>query len=654
MPTGILHDIWTALASLGDHRPSKLEKVWIRFHDNHTALKDAGLLQPAVTPPNPQPLPATSPPTAQPPSTNPEPYGVKRIAFVDHLIEKPNFITLPPLRSLTVLEMDEVGYLIELSELLGRSLDTLRELRLGFSDILNIPPSAQHTSDATALFNGGVLSLLMNRIVGATDSSHTRSETIAENTSMPPAINVKPPIRETNSQSESQVAEAVLDAIDPALIAGTPSREPHEILNHDRDTASKEAKEKELNVSGHKDVRITDESKYNIVQQSPSPKGLKLEILEIERLNAFAPILLTKAIDFTMLTTLTILQCGCSSNLWGRLTKEFAPRVVRTHLNSIQKKPSDRKQSAASGPRDLEYRLRLRRIHTDVVSTNLISFLKNTLAPDSLEWLFLQDTEASPSSVTLEHIYRGPLRRHRNSLTKVMIDSAFGPPTYRLNSTARKWMLNRDVLTFITSGKMSKLRELAITLEYKDWHFFLQRLPYIPHLRSLYISNMLDHVYGSSLNIKDVAMGIIDVVALRPEVELCYLAIRDRCYEIQEVKHKENTPKSHQNPSSPNATETASDDDTEDAEHHNDDEDEDSEDDGGAGATASPPPIIDPAAMDSDTGSITSEDEEDDGGENGGKGGTAGKNAKTRLKLKDILFYDDKISVFKARHGRIQ
>jgi hypothetical protein len=30
-------------------------------------------------------------------------------------------------------------------------------------------------------------------------------------------------------------------------------------------------------------------------------------------------------------------------------------------------------------------------------------------------------------------------------------------------------MPNRDVLNFITSGRMSSLRELSIAVEYKDW-----------------------------------------------------------------------------------------------------------------------------------------------------------------------------------------
>lgn len=30
-------------------------------------------------------------------------------------------------------------------------------------------------------------------------------------------------------------------------------------------------------------------------------------------------------------------------------------------------------------------------------------------------------------------------------------------------------MPNRDVLNFITSGRMSSLRELSIAIDYKDW-----------------------------------------------------------------------------------------------------------------------------------------------------------------------------------------
>jgi hypothetical protein len=41
-------------------------------------------------------------------------------------------------------------------------------------------------------------------------------------------------------------------------------------------------------------------------------------------------------------------------------------------------------------------------------------------------------------------------------------------------------MPNRDVLNFITSGRMSSLRELSIAINYKDWVCDLYKLSLIP------------------------------------------------------------------------------------------------------------------------------------------------------------------------------
>lgn len=30
-------------------------------------------------------------------------------------------------------------------------------------------------------------------------------------------------------------------------------------------------------------------------------------------------------------------------------------------------------------------------------------------------------------------------------------------------------MLNREIITFISSGRMNGLRELAVSIDYKDW-----------------------------------------------------------------------------------------------------------------------------------------------------------------------------------------
>jgi hypothetical protein len=74
----------------------------------------------------------------------------------------------------------------------------------------------------------------------------------------------------------------------------------------------------------------------------------------------------------------------------------------------------------------------LRRLHTDAVSPALIAFIKDTLPPDSLESLFLQEGLDCKTTVTIDAIYRGALRRHRRSLKKLLIESEDksedGPP----------------------------------------------------------------------------------------------------------------------------------------------------------------------------------------------------------------------------------
>ena len=54
-----------------------------------------------------------------------------------------------------------------------------------------------------------------------------------------------------------------------------------------------------------------------------------------------------------------------------------------------------------------------------------------------------------------------------------MLDSSNGIPRGPTSSSEnprwRAWMPNRDVLNFITGGRMSSLRELSMAIDYKDW-----------------------------------------------------------------------------------------------------------------------------------------------------------------------------------------
>ena len=246
------------------------------------------------------------------------------------------------------------------------------------------------------------------------------------------------------SRPENKVPGMNLNAIDPALFEEGASHESQAIPGPQSEPVKSPLgilPDKETNTESPSDQMSLTRGKLqeiDIAEPISSQNSLKsarrlsLETLEIEKVTLHV-ITLYKTIDWTKLTSLTLLNCGCTENLWSCLQDNFPPRktlVVAAPTQSTKKRGSQprlrRMPSSEALSKTLEYPLSLKRIHTNHVSSSLISFLKYALAPDSLEWLFLQDNSADASSVTLDTIYRGPLRRHRSSLTKVMIDSTSG------------------------------------------------------------------------------------------------------------------------------------------------------------------------------------------------------------------------------------
>ena len=202
---------------------------------------------------------------------------------------------------------------------------------------------------------------------------------------------------------------------------------------------------------------------------------LRLESLELERVPLSVPVL-QRAIDWTRLTSLTFLHCQNHEQLWKTLRRTFGPRPKSPTYPHPRRTPTSTPKksgriSIGGSDIELEYGLHLKKIHTNTVSPALIAFLKETLAPNSLEVLFLQEARSYSSSVSVDQIFKGPLRRHRSSLKKIMIDSsekgADGLPTN--SSRWRRWILSREILGFVCSGKMPSLRELGMAIDYRDW-----------------------------------------------------------------------------------------------------------------------------------------------------------------------------------------
>jgi len=176
-------------------------------------------------------------------------------------------------------------------------------------------------------------------------------------------------------------------------------------------------------------------------------------------------------------------------------------------------------------------------------------------------------------------------------------------------------------------------------------HHFLQRLPQIPHLRSLNIPFVADHV-TPAFDPRELAMQVVDVIYLRPEVELCYMGVSHKCFEILENRPHDESHSSTDTHSSlanggPGGAITDDDDGSDEDGSDEDDDDDDDDDDNGT-ATA---PQVDPEETESEPSDHDDSDSDSDGSDDG--------RSKVRLRLREILFYDDKVAIFKARHGKL-
>ncbi|KAK3677139.1 hypothetical protein LTR78_002677 [Recurvomyces mirabilis] len=706
MPTGILRDVWLALSSLDDRddgRPCRLEKLWVRWHDNSSADTAATGIPP---PPPPMHLNGMMPAPLQPaggvvPSALP-PLQI-HAAGLDR-VEHPSFSVLPALKSLSVLDIDELAYLDEMAVLIGRSLDKLRELRVGIArhamskvwvtvwegeELLQVDPDYPTAGSFTIgeKRNGGVLGTLAGFIC---DMRRPKIMLPERTRRMKPTRAPPPPAMPSPSQVDNAITEALNtitatpslgeDIPDHDDVVSPPVASPEELFSDSQSLSPDMAYASDPLVATSRQASPEPSAEHRIAATSPTiedvvlgsepiqpvepsepplDNSLQLDNLELERVPLSIPVL-QRMINWTHLTSLTLLHCQNHEQLWKTLRRSLAPvprsptyPQPRRTPNSTPRKNS--KSTMASEP-EFEYRIHLKKLHTNTVSPALISFLKETLAPNTLEVLFLQEARSYSSSVSIDTIFRGPIRRHRGSLKKILIDSSEkgvdGLPTN--SSRWRRWMLGREVLGFLCSARMPALRELGCALDYRDWHFFLQSLPSIPHLRSLYIPFLADHVHGTNVDPRELALQIVDIVALRPEVELCYMGIANKCFEILENKRDtDSRNESHLGlsgggPIVEGSTGFDNDEDEDDV----DADDEDAEDDGEEGVEEEEATESDDEDDDDDNDEDDDDDDDSSDGGGSGGGGRGGRNA-ARLRLREILFYDDKVAVFKARHGRL-
>jgi hypothetical protein len=427
MPTGVMRDVFLALASLdarSDNRECRLERVWIRWHDNRQ--KSPLFLN--------------------------WPYQRPGVANLYQRVEYPTFSVLPPLKSLSVLNIDEPAYLQEMAVLIERSRHKLRELRIGMAATcskddwvypteIGSPNDTPRSSFPGWPKSGGVLSILSNS-----------PESEALSTSVTP----------TREWIESKIHDIPSS---PTFI--TPNGQDSGV-----DTTMHMLGD--LTINGEQDARTSQNATATIADSNPTKAEeplvtgryssetptetkdrLQLETLELENVVIYTPLLI-KVIDWTRLSTLTVLHCEEHESLWRALRRKYSPsESSRQGLDII--------------PQDA-YHFKLKHLHTDRVSTYLMLFLKEAIAPNTLESIYLQEGKSYTTVVSIEAIYKHVLRRHRGSLKKVLIDRSRRGEALSINHGHwRDWMLPREALAFVTSGKMPQLRELGIGMDRRDW-----------------------------------------------------------------------------------------------------------------------------------------------------------------------------------------
>ena len=150
----------------------------------------------------------------------------------------------------------------------------------------------------------------------------------------------------------------------------------------------------------------------------------------------------------------------------------------------------------------------------------------------------------------------------------------------------------------------------------------------MPQLRALYLPHIHHTVHR---DLKELALQVLDIVSIRPDLKIAYIGLQTKCYQILEARSDDNPLDFDDNPTADQSP-PHSDDEEEGwvSPQQNHDTDDSEDDDGGtAGDNLN---SSDPDDYDSEA------DEEQSA-------------SRIRYRLQQILFYDEKVSIFKARHG---
>lgn len=657
MPTGILRDVWTSLSYLGDRgdgQPCKLDKIWVRCHRNARVTS----ARPALT---------TTPPTHM--------YDIDQSNSLKR-VEYPSYSQLPPLRSLSVLQIDEMQYLDEMSVLIGKSMAKLKELRVGIArhchqddwtvawsgdsyEQIDLSNPIRSTMTVGGRRRGGVLGVLTSSFLDLKQRETPKhaAGTLRRRSRQVPLIPTEP--SRTGGLEDAPLDGLSISAISPATKRPPipsferPETEPpaDHVVTHSDPTLIRKISEDSLpaatplpqdddsNLSEFVSADVCPSLRHVASDGSLAddddelPRHLKLEILALAYIQLSTPVL-TAAIDWTMLTSLTLLDCQGYEQLWTSLHDEYSKDLQPTR--TLPRKMSSESSHTA--------RLKLKYIHLNTVTPAFVRFVHDCLAPNSLESLFLQEMSGAVPKVPLDDIFTNIIKRHQLSLKCLLLDSCKrnkSGKTALTNGAWKTWALNTNHLRYITNGKLPQLRELGFCIRFsRDWFYFIQRLPRLTKLRSIYIPQFASFFDSPDVAPRELAEYILDAVDFNRTMPLTYIGIEDKCFEVLEGEAQPSL-------SRPSSRDTRGDDMSPDDDDDLDPDDPESDftDNDSMLDMLTPnrparrdvPAVttydFEPSEPDSDLESVGHEH--------------------SKIHYREILFYEDMVPIFKVRNGRL-
>ncbi|KAJ4389777.1 hypothetical protein N0V93_007249 [Gnomoniopsis smithogilvyi] len=227
--------------------------------------------------------------------------------------------------------------------------------------------------------------------------------------------------------------------------------------------------------------------RQRISEYTRSTRGLSLHTLSIHLIPVKASVL-SRAVDLRCLKKLTLLNVGNQAPIWALLAKE----------NKAQPLP-------------------LRHIFTDNVSVVFLTLVSQLSELNELYMLersekYKPEAFAPKSTVTIDQIRRFALRKHQNSLKRLMIK----------NQNDMTWDLDTKTTLLLTRFKV--LEELAISMSIREIHTLLQQIHLMANLRALHIVNLRNDDTCVWV-MRETKRFIIDNLSHFPELKLEWLAI---------------------------------------------------------------------------------------------------------------------------------